>query len=797
MLLISLLLFFLFLIFIIFFYQIIPTDATINKTMKGPKSDTVNFIHYLDENIAIEEIKSGKLDAYFFRIPLDIASDLKNEPKLKQYERNSGSFGLLFNPAPSNSSIINPFQFKEIRYAMNFLINREFISNELLNGYGIPLVDPYGIYSPEYLSILDTVESFGFHYDPQVAEKIVSSVLSSKGAKKIGHLWYFNNHPITIKILIRSDDSQRKSLGEIVSDELEKIGFKVVKDFADLNKANKVVYGSNPVDLSWHIYTEAFSGTSSFVNFNPTVVAQMYSPWYSNMPGGKNPSYWQYRNSTIDEITQKLVFLNYTSIEQRTKFLRDATVMGIQESVRIFLVKNIEPYVASSSVHGLINDFGAGITSTYSLFNANSTIRKNILNIGVKQIYQGAWNDIGGFTDAYSIDIYSAIADSAIFRDPFNGEIHPLRVFWTNITTAGPLKKFFIPNDVQIWNTSSQEWTNIKNGDQAMSKVTLHFLYSKWHHGEYMNKADLLYSLYFLYEWGTHEDSNDVTFDPEYTSRAALAVPLNKGFRFLSNDTIESYVNQWNFDKKEIADRSVIWSTQPWEISAALERLVVSNVVAYSKSESLSKNVDWISLIIPEHANLIEHELEKMKQENYIPPSLIGFVSDIEAKKRYDASIRWISEHHNAVISNGPFYLDNYNVAGRIITIKAFRDNTYPFDQNTWSNFTNPKLTKIESLVIPKYVKIGSDLKIRVNTSIVNTSGFNNTTVKYFLFDLNNKIVQTGIANLDNKTLAYEININKQVTKAFHHGPYTLKIFAFNNLALRPDISTNVFIAIP
>lgn len=764
---------------------------------KGPKSDTINFIHYLDENIAIEEIKSGKLDMYFFRIPLDIATDLKTEPSLKQYERNSGSFGLIFNPSPSNSSTINPFQFKEIRYAMNFLINREFISNELLNGYGIPLVDPYGVYSPEYFSILDVVESFGFHYNPQLAEKIFSKILSKEGAKKIGDLWYFNNQPIKIKILIRSDDSQRKSLGEIVSEELEKIGFQVVKDFADLNKANKVVYGSNPIDLTWQIYTEAFSGTSAFVNFNPAIAAQMYSPWYSNMPGGKNPSYWQYRNSTIDEITQKLVFLNYTSIDQRNKLLKDAIDIGIQESVRIFLVKNIEPYFASSAVDGLINDFGAGITSKYSLFNANSTLRQNILNVGVKQIYQGAWNNIGGFQDAYSINIYSAIADDAILRNPFNGEINPLRVIWTNITTTGPYQKFVMPSDTQIWNTSLQKWTKVRTGDQSMSGVTLKFLFSKWHHGEYMNKADLLYQLYFLYEWGTHDDEGDVTFDPEYTSRAALAVPLNKGFRFLSNDTAESYVDQWNFDEKEIANSAIIWSTQPWEISAAIERLVVSNVVTYSKSESLSKNTDWISLIIPEHANLIKNELEKMKQENYIPPSLKGVISITEAKKRYDASIRWISEHHNAIISNGPFYLDNYNIAGRIITIKAYRDNSYPFEQNSWSNFTNPKLSKINSVSLPKYLKIGSDLKIIINTDNIKNYGINKTGLKYFLFDQNNKIIQSGNGTYNDNTHDYEIMIGSENTKKFKQGPYVLKIFTFNNLALRPDISSNVFIAIP
>ena len=84
----------------------------------------------------------------------------------------------------------------------------------------------------------------------------------------------------------------------------------------------------------------------------------------------------------------------------------------------IFLVKNVNPYAASSSVKGLVNDFGDGITSKYSLLNAKSE-RNNSLKVGVKQIYQGAWNTIGGFSDAYSINIYSNIADS-----PYSLDIH-------------------------------------------------------------------------------------------------------------------------------------------------------------------------------------------------------------------------------------------------------------------------------------------------------------------------------------------------------------------------------------
>ena len=121
----------------------------------------------------------------------------------------------------------------------------------------------------------------------------------------------------------------------------------------------------------------------------------MYSPWYANMPGNQNPGFWQYQNSTLDKITQKLVFSNFSSKDERNNLVNKATKMGIEESVRIFLVKNIDPYAVSSSVTGLVNDYGAGITSKYSLLNSQSE-RGNSLQLGVKQIYQGAWTNVVG-----------------------------------------------------------------------------------------------------------------------------------------------------------------------------------------------------------------------------------------------------------------------------------------------------------------------------------------------------------------------------------------------------------------
>jgi peptide/nickel transport system substrate-binding protein len=784
------------------FLLLFQLSFEISSQEESKNIDNVRFIHYLDENVAIEEIKSGNLDTYFFRIPLDLVSDIKNDISITLYDKIGGSFGILLNPSPSsNNDTINPFEFRDIRFAINFLINRNFISNELLHGYGIPMYDAFGLFSPDYPIVMDTVESFGFHYDPDYALNQIKKTLLAQGAKLKDEKWYYNDKPIKIKVLIRSDDLQRKVLGELVSSELEQLGFTIIKDYSDLNKAVTITQGSDPQKFLWHVYTEAFAGSTSFIKYNDAVLAQMYSPWYANMPGNQNPGFWQYQNSTLDKITQKLVFSNFSSENERNRLLNQATRMGIEESVRIFLVKNIDPYAVSSSVTGLVNDFGAGITSKYSLLNAKSE-RDNSLKVGVKQIYQGAWNTIGGFSDAYSINIYSNIADNPTLRHPFTGEVISMRNQILNSTMNGPHDRILIHPDTIIWN-STLGWVHVEKNSTSLSKVTYKILYSNWHNGIPMDKSDLLYSLYFMYEWGTNSGDTDLTFDPEYTSRMELGLPYFKGIRFISenDDIVESYLDQWHYDNKEIAASAGVWAQEPWEITAATERLVLSNALSFSKSQSTTKNAEWLSLIIPAHANLIKNELLKMKNENFIPTPLRGIVNLEEAKKRYEASINWIEKHNHAVISNGAFYLDKYNPSGRTMDIRVFNDSSYPFERNYWSNFENPKTIQVASVNFSKFIKIGEEkiyeFQLLVDNIPMNKSMLSSITAEFFLIDYNGNIISQGKAfSIPDQEEYFQITLSKEETDKIPLGPVTLKLYATMQDSLRPFISTNTFLAI-
>lgn len=753
--------------------------AKVSFGEKGTYVDKVEFIQYSDENTAIEEVKNGNLDIYYSAIPSDrVDSQLRQD--LNVFQSTGTEYSLLVNPAPSEK--FNPFSIRDVRYALNYLVDRNMIVDEILNGYGSPMISAYKPYDPDFLLVLGKLQSFNFHYNPSLAEQMISDALTKAGAQRIDGKWYYNSKPVEITIFIRNDDQVRKSIGEILASQLQKIGFVVNVDYGDLSKAFSVVYGSNPADMDWNIYTEAYT-IGGFVRYDSVTVAQMYSPWYSNMPGFNNPEYWNYKNNSLDSISQAIFVGNFTSSATRAQLLNEGVGEGIQESVRIFLAAQVDQYVANKKVTGIINDFGAGITSRFTPINSRDG--SDTLKIGIAKIYQGAWNPVAGFTDSYSQEMSAPIMDPGDFKNPYTGVTIPVRTDW-EVKTAGPLGKLDVPSDAIRWDPQQQKWVQVGSGIQSTSKVTFHMKFSNWHNGRPMDMNDVLYGIYFLYQWGWDQAAQTKTFDSEYSPKANQAAKTLVGVRILDNDTIEVYQDYWHFDANEIADSAQVWPDMPWEIMYAMEKSVTDGKLAFSRSDAVSKNVDWLSLIVPKDAMIIESNLQQFESNNTIPTALSGFANSSYCNLRYNSSISWINEHGNAMISNGPFYLDSYLPEARTISIKSFDDPTYPLGTGYWKEFEQVHLPKLEKIGVPTVVTIGQELDIPILT----TPG---SDVYYYFINAQGQMVYDGEQN--STTGNFTIVVPAEKTVNFTAGANNLQIFTVSDAAYRPDAFSTSFLA--
>ncbi|MCE2614586.1 MAG: ABC transporter substrate-binding protein, partial [Nitrosopumilus sp. (ex Thoosa mismalolli)] len=390
-----------------------------------------------------------------------------------------------------------------------------------------------------------------------------------------------------------------------------------------------------------------------------------------------------------------------------------------------------------------------------------------------------------GFSDSYSRHIWGIVSDPGTFKHPFTGETIPVRTNWT-VETAGPDGKLEIPSDAAIWSPITQNWQGVGDGKTVSSKVTYDFEFSNWHNGEKMDMQDIVYWYYFKIEWGTQTDENDKTFDTEFTPRAAQSIQTIKGIKQIDENTIEVYVDYWHFDDGEIAEWPSLWSGMPWELMASMEKAVTDGKVSFSRSGATSKNISWLSLLIPNDANQIKNNLDEFAGSDYIPKVFEGKELDSEYfNNRYNTSSDWIERNHHAVISNGPFYLKSYSPESRTIQVNAFTDESYPFSKGKWSEFENPDFATIEKIEAEKVIKQGSDSKITVKTSNANS-------ILYFMTNSFGELVTSNhIKNIEDETT---IEITSDETWNLELGANNIKIFAVSDSVLKPDFYETSFI---
>lgn len=728
--------------------------------------EEVRFIQYLDENTALEEVRKGNIDMYFWQIPSERLATAEDREGLDIYESSGNSYSILLNPAEADP--FNPFSLRDVRFAVNYLLDRNLVVNELMGGYGVPKTAYYGPHDPEYISLIEDLESYNFQYNPVLANRMISGAMEGAGAVMQEGVWTMEGSPVEINFVIRSDDPTRKSIGELLSLELENAGFVVNQDFGDLNKAFVVVYGSDPAEQQWHVYTEGW-GSTGFVRYDSVGLAQMYSPWFSNMPGFNNPAFWNYENPGIDALTQAIYSSDFTSAEERTDLIREALAIGVDESVRIFLAGRIQQYVANDNIEGVVNDFGAGLPSRFTVINARAA-GDTALDVGVKQVYQGAWNPVAGLSDLYSNHIWRALYDPPVFWNPYSGSALPVIATW-DTETAGPGGVMDIPSDAVLWDVETQSWQEVGDDANATSVVTFRYDLGNWHHGIPYTMDDIMYGVYFSTEWGTQSGEGDRTFDPEFSPRAAPSIETFKGFRITGPETLEVYVDYWHFDDGEIVLWASTGAAMPWEVQYAMEQAVLDGKTAFSRSAATTKEVSWLSMLLPEDTAILREYLAGFAESGQVPAALSGMADD--AAERYEAAISWIDQYGHAVISNGPYMMDGYSPESRIITIQEYVDESYPFAADKWSEFESVSIPKIDAIDVPPTVTHGEDLEVSVSV-------WDADSIKYFVSDADGVAV-TGEVDVEVGDTRITLD-----TSPLAGGAVTVKIFALSETVLRP-----------
>lgn len=751
----------------------------------GPIVDKVIFDVRMDRAIGIKDTAAGKTDLFMFGLDGKDYKAISAEDKknLDVYAIPSGSWSLIFNPIPNKAPYtvtkpdgvteFNPFAIREVRFAMNILIDRKKIVDEILLGDGEPMFTPMTPGQPGTYKYNLIGTKLGFSARGNEKKAIADIEAAMQAASKLpenagklvksGQFWNFNGKPVTIKLLARADDPNGRILeGRYVADQIEKAGIKVEKLEYDRAKCFALLW-DDPAKYEYNIYTEGWGAGATRAWWDVTI-SQMYAPYYTNMPGWGESGYWQYENPEIDRLAEKGINGWFLTADEYWRDNLKATELGMKESVRIYVASQLQYYVANKArfnarmLYGLgdgLNDWSIKSADVKANDKGEKVLRATQFSAR-GSLFMSAWDPVGtdGFSDTYSANIISNCYDPSTFESPNSAKDTALRAKWdpkkveTKVGPGADGKPVgLIPVDpkAMIFNSKTKKWvTGVEYKDvgdgkmdyvpnaamKSYTKATTTYLYGKFHSGAPVTIADLMYATYFTYEWANQDSPDDKYYSESYASQYQSSLPISKGTVLNADGSFTSFYDfNWPMDFDRVASTGVqgFKAGNPgrqtgvsFEIYEALAKLVVEGGKSGTAwSFSTDKATTEVDIINPKCVADIKAKLEEMKAAKYVPAAITQWLTPDQAVARYDAAIKFIEKYGNAYISNGPFFISKVDFDANYIELSAFRDPAYPYKSDYWPKAFKTDLTRIDDVKVPATAQKTKDQVIDIAVSKV------------------------------------------------------------------------------
>jgi len=765
-------------------------SAQTTTVVKGPIVDKILFDAKTQEDIGLKDVAAGRSDlwnygtsgAAFKSIPPDVIS------KLDVYGVTGVNYiSILSNPYPNaapytvktadGKTTFNPFAIREVRYALNFLIDRKKIVDEIMVGAGFPMFTPvlpgqpnaskYGLIASKF-GLTATGNEAKALADIDAAMKAAADLAENKGKLvKSGQWWTYNGEPITVKFLIRVDDpTLRLPEGRYIADQIEKAGIKVERAELSRAAARALWNSSDPKDYKWSLYTEGWGGGQTYAYWE-SAIAQMYAPWMANLPGYGLGGFWQYDNADLDKLTGDAYNGRVKDTADYYDKLIQSVQLGLKEGVRVFVAARTTYLAANRDrfIGRMVYGLGDGLDK-WSLYTADVKPETSGPDKGLKvlrmtafsaqgSLFMSSWDPIGpnGFSDTYTSIIIKETSDQEAEANPVTGINMPLRASWsnvkTNITTdasGAVIGKIAVPATAVLWNAKNQKWesgytyVDVKNDGStfdytkpaaitAYSQATFTFKFGKWHDGRAIDINDYRYALSFPYDVSYKKSADDKVYDEAYAGSVNPNLIRTKGLVFNKDSTITVYGDaNYPMDQNQLAgllcptlmvEGANYGAIVPWEIVEAIKGIVTEgNASKTAYAYNSDENFTEVDVLSQKCAADILAKLQEFVKAERVPAALKGFVTPAQAVADYKLAIAFIQKHGHAYISNGGFILDSYDPSNNTGVLVANRDPSYPYAKGYWTKALATSFARIDAIKIPTFKK-GADLTVSVTVSTV------------------------------------------------------------------------------
>jgi len=789
--------------------------AAEEEAPKGPWVDEIVFFAEQEPAKVVDMLEKGDMHLYLIDVSdPDLFQKVKASPNLK-YKYAFGLFNeLTFNPVGPTfkNGELNPFSNPRIREAMNYIIDRNYIVDEIFKGLAKPKWVSFISAFPEYGRLADVIKLLEakYSYNFEKGKEIIYEEMSKMGATLKEGKWYYNDKPVVIRFLIRIED-QRKQIGDYVAGQLEKLGFTVERMYKSSREASPIWLFGNPAEGQWNVYTGGWISTVISRDDSGD-----YGFFYTNL-GFPVPLWQAYKPDPVFyEIALKLWNGEWKTWEERMDLMRKGVAYELKDSVRVWLVDQISPFVSRKEIEVAV-DLSSGFNNPIWA----RTIRfagkvGGTIKAANREVLVDPWNPVAGSNWVYDAVIQQTINDPDAISNPYTGLPMPNRfesvsmvvekgVYtrassdWLKLEFADKIE---VPTDAwYAWNYTTKKLETAPPGTYAKAKIVVNYGdilgKVKYHDGSVMTLADW----FALWPFGQERVNPD---SPLY-DESALPGYRNwrqnfRGLRIISEHplVVEYYTNYTNQEAEFMAVWATGWPNIPWHVTAVGIYAEEHGMgVAFSADKADKIKAEWMNYIGGPSLKILEKALDECLANGYIPFKEWAnkYITIEEAKARYQNLKNWYQAHGHFWVGTGPFYLDTVNFQAHQVVVKAFRDYTFKADR--WAWLSEPPIP--ESLVeVPENVVPGLDATFNVKLSFKGKPYPNDRIefVKYLLLDSAGNVLLSGDAT-PGETGTWVVKLNSTQTAKLSPGTYKIMTIALSKDAAMPSTKETPFTVIP
>ena len=785
---------------------------------RGALVDQVVFTEEGNPGKVVGRIEAGSRDVFAQGVTNKTVYHQLRQSRHADFAVSYGSSSeLTLNPAGPEfgDGQLNPFAVPAIREAMNWLVDRDYIANELYGGLAVPRYLPLSTAFPDYARLADVARELELRYGhrPAKAREVITREMEKLGAERVDGRWTYQGEPVRIQLLIRTEDA-RKQVGDYVANQLEDLGFVADRMYRTAEQAGPIWIASDPAAGQWHIYTGGW--VSTVINRDQ---AQNFSDFYT--PEGRPSPLWQaYEPSPeFNQVAQRLARREYATREERRAMMEHALRLAMEDSVRIWLADglNVWPYAENIEI---AMDLAGGLAGSrlwpYTL-RFDGRIGGEVL-VASPTVLTEPWNPVAGTNWLYDQMIIRATEDAPVLPDPFTGLYWPQRIAGAAVTVVedAPVQKSHdwltlerqdrieVPADAWIdWDAGSDRFVTVgeahPDGLTARTRTRIRYedgyLDRRWHDGSRMSLADLVIPYILLFE---RADEESPLFDRSHVPAFRNFERTFRGLRIVSREplVVEAYSDQIYPDAETIVAARAP-SASPWHTLGLGVRAEQNGETAFSSDKADREQRTWLSLVSGPSLPVLDRHRQEAADSGWVPfaATLADLTRDGGPAERYRALAGWRAERGHYWVGDGPFYLHAvYPVAGSLV---MRRYEAFPDMGDKWLRFTEPQ---IPVLAVDGPMTVAGDESARFGIEITHRGepyprdGIDQ--VEYLLLDGSGRLQGKGEAQFAGAG-RWEVQLPRERIAALGTGANRLEVTVKSNRVALPRFGSHAFATLP